>query len=511
MKEAQTSAHGCFGIVAARLVLILAAFLANALAGAGDPVNIHFTDVTLSAVGTSMDSTIGAALGDFNGDGYLDIFCSEANKKSHLYMSFSPPAIVYQDAALQSGLAFNAIGFDTNAIAWDFDNNGLLDLFVSHGSDNLHMVNEGNGTYLNYALTSGLRVSGNTHSVTPIDFDRDGRQDLLIACGAWNYGGPVYLMRNKGDGTFVNVTAAAGFGGIYVGGGGALAVDFDLDGKTDICLVHYGGLRLYRNNGNGTFAELQNTGLEVAGYANGAAVGDYDNDGDMDIFVASNAPVKMFRNNLAEKGTLTFADTTTLAGVNDVLGAGADAAFGDMDNDGYLDLLVATYKEFDSGKDYLYHNNGNGTFTDVTMSAGLTVPPFLDDTACTFADLDNDGRLDIITTGINHGIVRNTSTNTGHWLEIQLRGTRSNRDAVGAQVTLEAGGKRQYRQKLIGKPRGSQESPRLHFGLGDYNGPLTVRVLWPSGGTDAYHVAGVDRIVSLEQKPASVSEWSLFK
>lgn len=438
-----------------------------------------------------------AAIGDLEGDDDLDLFFSEQVETAQLWVNDGNA--VFTDGASVAGLALAGLGEVSKSVFWDFDGNGDVDLYINQFADNMHMVNQGDATFVDEARLNGLTGTSQGNSAVPIDYDRDGHLDLYLGQGGWDTSQRHLLLRNEGTGTFRDVTTEAGLGGSYAGGG-ALVADYDLDGDSDLYIVHNGANALYSNNGDGTFTELTGIGADDSGLANGADVGDIDGDGDFDIFIANdNGPVKMLRNNLRPSGSLTFSDMTGLAGVGAITDNATDASFGDVDNDGDLDLYIAVH-DFDGiWEDHFFLNDGTGRFTDSTPDVGLDDSAYRAGEGCGLADLDSDGDLDIVVSCQDYAIVENVSQGLGHWLEVELVGTISNRDAIGARAELKSFPSQnvQARERQSAKPRGTQDSPWLHFGIGDDNGPVRVAVWWPRGLYEIFRIDPIDRHVTL--------------
>ncbi len=281
-----------------------------------------------------------------------------------------------------------------NGIAWgDYDNDGDLDIYmVKQYMPNRLYRNNGDGTFTDVAGFAGVDDSAYGHGGAAFgDYNNDENLDIYLA----NYnGGGSRLFHNNGDGTFTDVTTSAGvYDGVPYSSGVALG-DYNNDGYLDIYVAKSSASnRLYHNNGDGTFTDVAATaGVNDGAYSRSVTFADYDNDGYLDIYVTNylNQPNRLYHNN----GDGTFTNVATSAGV-----AGADfslgVTFGDYDNDGFLDICVANYE---NQPNRLYHNNGNGTFTDVGAIAGFDEPAYSRGVA--FGDYDNDGDLDIYVT--NH-------------------------------------------------------------------------------------------------------------
>jgi hypothetical protein len=351
----------------------------------------------------------------------------------------------------------------------DYDNDGYQDLYVTRegGLPAELWRNNGNGTFANVTAVAGVGAIGGM-SAAWRDYERDGFIDILVA----RWCGTPLLYHNNHDGTFAERAAQAGLTRDGCGVG-AVFGDYDGTGDLSIYLTFLGGDNaLYRNNSDGTFADVTATaGVSGNGKGEGAAWGDYDNDGDLDLFVSSdsNYPSLLYRND----GNGTFSDVAPTAGLT-VTGIGRGVAWGDYDNDGWLDLAALNWDSL-----VLYHNNHDGRFSVVTGHDGLT--PSLNGNGLAWGDYDDDGDLDLYLTsmgGANH-LYRNTGR--GNWLVVKLIGTRSNRSGIGARVQVTGGGLSQTREVSGGSGFHSQDSLPVEFGLGANTGIVDVQVRWPSG------------------------------
>jgi hypothetical protein len=320
------------------------------------------------------------------------------------------------------------------------------------------------------------------------DTDLDGDLDAYA-------GGRLY--RNDGGDVFTDVTAAAG---LNTGDcpWSAVWADYDADGAPDLYLTNNcGPSRLYRNKGDGTFEDVTATAdVGNGGSGHGAAWGDYDNDGDFDLFVANNNGQYsvLYRNN----GDGTFSDVTATAGLQDRTGNATGCNWLDYNLDGWLDLFVVNRND----QNRLYHNNGDGTFTDAAPGAGVADRRDSDGSAV--GDYDNDGDPDIFVvsgiagTGTPDFLFRNNlPPGSAHWLKVKLLGSRSNRAGIGARVRLYGAGPLQTRQLAGSTGYMSQDALEALFGLGTYTGTLTIEVAWPSGTVDTVTGVAVDQTITV--------------
>jgi hypothetical protein len=478
--------------------------------------------------------TGGAAAGDFDGDGLVDLFFTRIDAPDVLYHNTGTGFV---DVSATAGFT-NTL--PTNGVAsGDIDNDGDLDLYVTANSHNrfyLYM-NDGAGHFTEQAVSRGAEVqaagSGTWRGmgVAMGDYDRDGYLDILTS----DYNRPMSnngsrLLRNLGatnPGHFEDVTHAAGLDVHRQ----ALNVpntvyrfqpqftDLDRDGHTDIVFSSDDRTsQLFWNNGNGTFTDgttAAGVGTDKSGMGN--VLGDYDGDGDLDWFITAifdtpflgvNPGNRLYRNN----GNRTFTDVTTAAGVRNS-GAGSEVSWGwgtalfDYDNDTDLDLAMTNgwpNLGYTGDDTTLRRNNGNGTFTDVTTSSGIT------DTGqgrgLLQLDFDSDGDQDVLIA--NYGatpiLYRNDGGNDGNWLKVKTQGTLSNRDGIGALVTvipdLDQPTLALIREIHSGDSYLTQSEMTAHFGLGSLAGTVDqVTVAWPSGIVQEFHNIAVNSLLMVRE------------
>ena len=418
----------------------------------------------------------GAAWGDWNDDGWLDL----AFGSNFLFTNNA--AASFTDETVNAGLEWND---QYSGWAWgDYNNDGKLDLLSSW-----RKVYRQNSLPFSKVLDGG----GNHPPLAWADFDRDGDLDAY-ADGI--------LYRNDGSDIFTDVTGAAGINpsGYLLS---ATWADTDNDLWPDLYITNNSGNDyLYHNNGNGTFSDVTSAaGINNGGSGHGATWGDYDNDGDLDLFVANNNNEYsvLFRNN----GDGTFTNVSEAAGLHDRQGNGTGANWLDYDLDGWLDVFVVNRDD----RNRLYHNNGNGTFTDYGSAIGAAYNQDSDGSAV--GDYDNDGDPDIFVvsgtwnwSNTPSRLLQNNLDHTNrHWLKVRLEGILSNHTGIGARVVVYTDGPLQTR--LIAGSTGymSQDAPEALFGLGNYTGIVGVIVYWPSGVMDVRNVAVDQTIVIAESTP----------
>ena len=510
--------------------ILLALFLASTFmvfAGGGSsrrrgPTDVAFIDVTSLAGLHDMGETFASPIwGDFNRDGYLDVFVDNRYKG---------PPYVYQnngngtftDVFAKSGI--NLVG-DRQGSAWvDFDNDGDLDLSFIKGASGTHKLgikkdelyaNFRTGWFRNIAKEAGVTNTwGRGRGVAWADYDNDGFVDLIVG----NFMTDLVLYRNNGDKTFTDVTAQAGLSHLQYTN--CAFADYNNDGFQDImCVAPYPenvqGLRdiLVKNNGDGTFTDVSSeAGIEPVLNGECIAWGDYDNDGDLDLFVSrgtENDPVKqtLYRNN----GDGTFTDVGDEAGVGNIRNNRA-SAWGDYNNDGYLDLYVVNSGSDPVGKgpNNLYRNNHDGTFTDVATVVGVDDLVASRGRGSTWADYDNDGFLDLFLVNDEDKsqfpegpqVLYRNQGNANHWLKIKLVGTVSNRQGLGVKVTVQTDGMTQFREANGSSGHFfSQTASPVHFGLGNATVIDEIRVKWPSGIDQVLDQAGVNQEITITEMP----------
>jgi PKD repeat protein len=446
----------------------------------------------LTEIGQEADVSYGwdahaAAWGDYDADGDLDLHVSVINGANLLYRNDSDGTFTEVGATAGVNHSASARG----AVFGDVDNDGDLDLYVANegGVPAVFYQNNGDGTFSDATYSVGLEGAQGGMAPLLADYDKDGHLDLYLT--VW---GCDTLYHNDGDGTFSNVTTASGINNCYASIGGAWA-DYDGDGDQDIYIANAGSGPnvLYRNEGNGTFTDVATAaGVDNAHYGEGVAWGDYDNDGDLDLYLTNDwdqANV-LYRNN----GDATFTDATSQAGVGDT-GAGRNPLFADVDNDGDLDLYLVNAGQ----ANVLYRNEGDGTFADVAWMWGG------DDTGsgqgAAAGDYNDDGYLDLYVAnlGAPNLLYRNDSQDN-RWLAVRTVGTVSNRDGIGARVTVACDGQTQMREVRAGTGWLSQDSLPVEFGLGTCTGAVTTTVDWPSGEVQTLTQVATNRTVTVTEE-----------
>jgi hypothetical protein len=497
----------------------------------------------------------GVAVFDYNGDGRPDIFFTNGaniatlKKDSPKYRNRlfrNDGNGVFTDVTDAAGLA--GTGYDMGVAVADYDNDGHPDLFVAglHHSTLYH--NNGDGTFTDVTVKSGLDASlnhpdpefGPLWAITAVwvDVNDDGLLDLFVVnYMQWTYsdkplcaiqgvadycspkfykGQPNQLFLNKGDGTFQDVSKEWGIRSHVGKGMGVGMADYDLDGRPDLFVtndVSYNSL--FHNVGN-KFEEVAfETGValtEDGSFISGMGLDfrDFNNDGYPDIvFVAlNNQTFPLFQNT----GKGDFREVTTDTGMRDPSRqmSGFGAALYDFDNDGWKDLFVSRGhveslsqpgQPVDQPNTVFRNLGASGKWTPLTEEAGFTSTPPARHRGCAFGDLDGDGRVDVVVTAIGQDaeIWMNRSEKSGHWLDIALRGTKSNRDGIGARVKLvtKAGARYNHMTTSVGYAS-SSEGP-VHFGLGADSRADLIEIHWPSGIVQTLQNISADQILKVTE------------
>lgn len=454
-----------------------------------------FVDVAASAGVDYSGASRGVAFADYDNDGDLDLYVT--------YVMLSPTILLrnngdgtFTDVTSMVGVGQ---GLDARGLAFaDYDNDGDLDLFIAdtQGSGVIFFRNNGDGTFTDATSEAGFAGEIGGKDVASGDYDNDSYLDIYMI----RYANSSALYRNNGDGTFNDVAAVAGVAGTGCGEGGVAFGDYDNDGDADI-LINKSNREadvLYRNNGDGTFTDVANeAGIISPGYGEAVAFGDYDNDGYLDVYLGEGAAnpgdiSRLFHNS----GDGTFTDITDVSGLGDH--PTTDAVFFDYDNDGDLDILAT---QWDVGN-YLWRNNGDGTFTDVADQIGIRWHSQGDSLKAAVGDYDNDGDLDIFeATWKEPNVLYQNYGGTNNWLEVLLEGTVSNRNGVGAKVKVIAGSLTQTREISSDIGGQSQQSFRAHFGLGTAEVIDRIEVMWPSGIVQVLHSIKANQIISVSELP----------
>lgn len=439
----------------------------------------------------------GALWGDFNNDDRIDLIYAGHGQPALPLLLAQSAAGEFENVTGTSGIKTSDWEYDQQAdrhgqSCSDFDNDGNLDLFISHGAKmgetlgiKFDELLRGNGdfTFTDVTQSAGtLNRFGRGRSSVWFDYDNDGWLDLYVL----NFESNNAMYRNNSDGTFTDVTAAAG---LAVNAAQAVPADFDQDGFIDLLVAW--PLRLLRNNGSGSFVELSTAAFKNTGlFVYGIAVGDADNDGDLDIFVSrlENKSMLLVNDgvdfNLRESDAWKFASGELSTGVS----------WGDMDNDGLLDLVNIRSDGY-----FVYRNGGGLSFLTSRLDAPSPAIFNYRNGDAALADFNNDGLLDIATDDPNaYMLLENETASENHWLALQFNGTDNNKLGVGNKIWITSNGNlvayREY-TGTSGSLHSASCSP-LHIGLGQHT-EIDVRVRWLNGHESVLYNVSPDQLLTI--------------
>lgn len=505
----------------------------------------------------------GCAFIDYDNDGWMDVFLlcgtrlegAPAQATNRLYKNNRDGT--FTDVTEKAGL--HAVGWGNGVCIGDYNNDGFEDIFCTYFGENRLYRNNGDGTFTDITKQAGL-LSAETRwgaGCSFVDYNRDGNLDLFVsnyvrfsvdeapvpgdnATCTWK-GIPVNcgprglptgrhsLYRNNGDGTFTDVSKEAGIasaGETY--GMTVVAADFDEDGWPDILVAcDSSPSLLFMNNHDGTFREegvirgvaLSDDGMEQAGM--GVGIGDYELDGHLDIFKTHfmGDTCGLYHND----GKGNYDDMTRAAKLGvETRFVNWGTGLVDLDNDGYPDIFFVTgsvYPEVERKlPDYpyktprvIFRNLGNGTFEELSEQAGPAITEVHSSRGCAFGDFDNDGDLDVLIVNMNEppSLLRNDLQQKQNWIKVKLEGVKSNRSAIGARVLAHYGGKAQAQAVHSQSSYYSCNDSRLHFGLGGFSS-VDLDVYWPNGLHEQYKGLAANRLITLREGSGIVSNkgWS---
>jgi hypothetical protein len=536
-----------------------ALLLAGSLDAAEPPCPIQLREVThetgITFVHTDGSSgrryivetvSCGLATFDYDGDGDVDIYFVNGAPLPGARMEPPPRNALYRndggwrftDVTAQAGVGDT--GYGLGVCVGDYDNDGDEDIYLNNFGPNVLYRNNGDGTFTEVTREAGVEAGNQVGAgACFLDMDADGDLDLFVAnyvgftfqnhhisymSGFPAYVGPLnypptanVLYRNNGDGTFTDVSGPSGIAAHRGTGMGMICADYDNDGDTDIVVGNdLAANFVFQNDGAGRFKEVGvASGLAYDGMGNvqgtmGVECADWNHDGWLDFYMTSyqRQLATLYQNH---RGRF-FEDVTrqTGAGTDTYPHVTWGTGLVDLDNDSHRDLFIAcghlidNVEQFDDTTSYharnlVLRNTGQGRFLNVSDRCGDGLLPKLSSRGAAFDDLDNDGDIDVVILNSRREptILRNDSTGSHHWLQVQLRGTTTNRDGIGARVTVKAGDLTQIDEVHSGRSYQSDFGKRLHFGLGQRRAVEEIRVNWIGGGVDVVRNAGVDRLVTI--------------
>ena len=546
---------------------MLALVFGSPLPTSNEPLKVQFTDITDKAgikfthvsspekkyIVESMSG--GVALFDYDNDGYLDIYLvnsltvdlvkSKQKTRSALYHNNGDGT--FTDVTDKAGVG--DIGWGMGVAIGDYDNDGFDDIYVTCLGPNHLLRNNGNGTFTDVTQKAGVGDPRWSAGAAFVDYDNDGKLDLFVSnyvdfdvdhlpefgsgktcqfkgipvqCGPRGLkGAGDSLYHNNGDGTFTDVSKKAGVSdpdGYY--GLGVICSDFDGDGLVDIYVANDSTPNfLYHNNGDGTFKDIgfpSGTAVNENGSEQGSmgvTLGDYDHDGKLDLFVTNfdDDYNTLYHNN--GKGSFTDVSYAAKVAAVSLPYVGWGTKFVDYDNDGWVDLIVVnghvypqlpTYRQ----RNLVHHNNRDGTFTEVGAELGTPFTEKHTGRGAAFGDIDNDGDVDLIINNLDGApqLLRNDGGNANNSLMIKTIGVKSNRDGIGARVTVVSGDLSQVSEVYSGGSYLSQNDLRLHFGLEKRTKIDSIEVRWPSGTVDKVSNLSANKILTIKEGQGVVEQ-----
>jgi hypothetical protein len=484
------------------------------------------------------------ALLDYDGDGDVDLYFINGRPLPGAKMDTPARNALYRndggwkftDVTEQAGVG--DAGYGLGVCTGDYDNDGDVDIYVNNSGPNVLYRNNGNGTFTDVTQAAGVGAGNQVGAgACFLDMEADGDLDLFVAnyvaftfekhhisymSGFPAYVGPLnypptvnVLYRNNGDGTFTDVSVVSGIAAHRGTGMGLIAADYDNDGDTDIVVGNdLGANFLFQNDGTGKFKEVAvplGLAYDALGNVHGTMAvecADWNNDGWLDFYMTSyqRQLATLYRNH---RGAF-FEDVTRQTGAGSDTYAHVTWGTGmvDFDNDGNRDLFIAcghlldNVEQFDDTTSYearniVLRNNSQGRFVNVSDQCGDGLLPKLSSRGAAFDDLDNDGDLDVVILNSRREptILRNESGGMNQWIQVQLRGTKSNREGIGARVTVTAGDLTQIDEVHSGRSYQSDFGKRLHFGLGQRRRVDQIRVSWIGGGVDLIRNVEAGRLI----------------
>jgi hypothetical protein len=531
------------------------------------PIPVRFTDITEKAgitfkhvsspekkyIVESMSG--GVALLDYNNDGYLDIYLVnsltadmvKSNQKTRSALYHNNGDGTFKDVTDKAGVG--DIGWGMGVATGDYDNDGFVDIYVTCLGPNRLLRNTGRGTFTD--VTQSARVTDPRWSTGAafVDYDNDGKLDLFVAnyvdfdvnnlpefgkgrscqfkgipvqCGPRGLkGAGDTLYHNNGDGTFTDVSKKAGVSdpdGYY--GMAVICSNFDGDGLVDIFVANDSVANfLYRNNGDGTFKDIafpSGTAVNENGSEQGSmgvTLGDYDHDGKLDLFITNfdDDYNTLYHND--GRGSFTDASYATKVAAVSLPYVGWGTKFFDYDNDGWVDLLVVNghvYPQLPSYKqrNLTHRNNRDGTFSEVGAQLGAPFAEKRTGRGAAFGDIDNDGDVDVIINNLDGAaqLLRNDGGNANNSILIQTIGVKSNRDGIGARVSVVAGDLKQVEEVYSGATYISQNDLRLHFGLEKRTKIDLIEVRWPSGAVEKIKDINANKVLTIKEGQGVISQ-----
>jgi len=483
-------------------------------------------------------SSGGAAFLDYDRDGYLDLYITsgtwieglsegsqpEQMPGNHLYRNRRDGTFEDVTKKADIGGPWYSMGITVG----DFNNDGYPDIFVSNYGQNVLLRNDGNGTFTDISKRAGVD-GGQEFSVGAVwlDYDNDGFLDLYVGnylnfdpeykyyYAPDGFPGPMaydsqkdVLYHNKGDGTFEDVTESMGIADVDGRAMGVGAADYDEDGYMDIYVANDHTLNyLFHNEGGKKFTDrgtMTGTAFSQAGEATvsmSVDFADFNNDGLLDMFVSDDTYCSLYEN----EGNGLYRDKSYTSGLSTVCAqfVGWSSSFVDYDNDGDVDIFKTNgaLKHLYGHEDQLLENIDGGKFMDVSLQRGEYFSKEYVGRGTCLGDYDNDGDMDALIVNLNDHcrFLRNNKGNQNNWIILDLAGTSSNRDGVGARVKISSGGREQIAQKKTTTGYLSQNDPRIHFGLEKNEVVDRIEINWPSGKVQVLENIKANQIIEIKE------------
>jgi hypothetical protein len=498
----------------------------------------------------------GAALFDYNGDGWLDIFLVDGGSMANPQVASRARHRLhrnrrdgtFEDVTAAAGLAHR--GYGMGVCAGDYDRDGRVDLYVTNVGPNVMYRNRGDGTFSDVSRTARVDTAGWSTSCAFADLDRDGDLDLFVTryldagldrnpfCGDTRTGRRSYchplafkplqnvLYRNDGNGAFTDVSEPSGIAKLRSNGLGVVVADFDDDQRPDVFVANDALPNfLFFNEGAWRFTEgalLAGVAVAADGKARagmGTDAADYDGDGLLDLIVTNHEleTTSLYRNLGGRLFAYVTGESGLAASTRPFVGFGV--LFTDYDNDGALDVAMVNGHVLDNTallfpgsthaqRKLLFRNLGTRRFTDVGKSSGSGFASDKVGRGLAAGDIDNDGDQDLLVT--NNGgpveLLRNEGGNAQHALLVQLVGRTSNREGIGARVLTTSGGRTQVRAVKAGSSYLTHSDVRAHFGLGRSDSVARLEVRWPNGRTEVLQNVAANQIVTIREGEGIVKQ-----
>jgi hypothetical protein len=484
-------------------------------------------------------SGAGAAFLDYDQDGFIDLYvCSgtwikglssgdKPDELPHNHLYHNRGDGTFEDVTKKAGVG--GPWYSMGVTVGDYNNDGYPDLYVSNYGTNVLYKNNGNGTFTDVTKRAGVGGKETDFSTGAVwlDYDNDGFIDLYVGkylnfdpnykyyYAPDGFPGPLaydaqpdVLYHNNGDGTFEDVTKKMGITDLDGRAMGVGAADYDDDGFVDIYVANDHSMNyLWHNNGGKSFTDVGTPSGTAFGQSGESAVSmsvdfaDYTGSGRMDMFISDDKYCRLYEN----MGNGIFSDKSYPSGIAMPAGqyVGWSSSFIDYNNDGLVDIYKANgaLKHLYGQEDQLFENIGNGRYKDVSTESGKYFLKELVGRGACFGDYDNDGDIDAYIVNLNDrgSFLRNNKGNQNNWFSLNLTGTKSNRDGIGARIKLTAGGKVYVTQKKSTTGYLSQNDPRVHFGLAKNEMIDKIEIKWPSGKIQVLENIKVNQILTVKE------------